>query len=199
VPAALTFHYIRALTARGLRFSPQLKEDNMNRRTTLAMTATAVLCLAVGSSASDPLAQQKSLQEQVVGTWTLISSDQVRADGTRLNQCGTNPKGINVFDSNGRFFLMVASADNSKIASRDPNIAERVSGLITESIAYYGTYTVNEAEKIIILHLEASTFPNQIGTDQKRTITSVTANELRSSSPAAMSGVQIHQVWKRAE
>jgi Lipocalin-like domain len=115
-----------------------------------------------------------------------------------LNQFGTNPKGINVFDSNGRFFLMVASADNSKIASRAPNIAEQAGGLITESIAYYGTYTVNEAKKIIILHLEASTFPNQIGTDQKRTITYVMADELRCSSPAAMSGVQIHQVWKRA-
>jgi hypothetical protein len=83
-----------------------------------------------------------------------------------LNQFGANPKGINVFDSNGRFLLMVASADNSKIASRDPNIAEGVGGLITESIAYYGTYTVNEAEKVITLHLEASTFPNQITSGQ---------------------------------
>jgi hypothetical protein len=65
--------------------------------------------------------------------------------------------------------------------------------------AYYGTYTVNEDVKVISLHLDASTFPNQVGTDQKRTITSLTANELKYSSPAAKSGDQVHQVWKRAQ
>src|ERR1700680_4304383 len=89
----------------------------MNRRATLAM-ATA-LCLAVGLSASDSFAQQKSLKEQLVGTWLLVSSDQVRPDGSKLKQFGANPKGINVFDANGRFFVMIASADNSQIAARD--------------------------------------------------------------------------------
>ena len=182
----------------------------MNRRATLAMTTTALLCLAGALSASDSLAQQKSLKEQLVGTWTLVSSDQVRPDGSRLSQFGANPKGINVFDANGRFFLMVASAgflvvasaDDTKIVSKDPGSqtnSEEGGGLLVESIAYYGTYTVNEVERVVILHLDASTFPNQIGTDQKRTITSLTADELKYSNPAATPGIQIHQVWKRAE
>jgi hypothetical protein len=173
----------------------------MNRRVTLAMTTTTLLCLAVGLSASNSLAQQKSLKEQLVGTWTLVSSDQVRPDGSKLKQFGANPKGINVFDANGRFFVMIAGADNSQIAARDSAKAnsEEIGGLIAESIAYYGTYTVNDEVNVISLHLDASTFPNQIGTDQKRAITSLTANELKYSSPAAISGVQVHQVWKRAE
>ena len=174
----------------------------MNRRATLAMTTTALLCLAVGLSPSVSLAQQKPLKEQLVGTWALVSSDQVLPDGSKLKQFGTNPKGINVFDANGRFFLMIASADNSKIASKDPSRktnSEEVGGLIVESIAYYGTYIVNEAERVAILHLDASTFPNQIGTDQKRSIISLTADELKYSYPAAMPGVQVHQGWKRAE
>src|SRR5580658_9234995 len=152
----------------------------MNGRATLAMTTTALFCLAVGLSTSASLAQQKSLKEQLIGTWTLVSSDQVRPDGSRLKQFGADPKGINVFDANGRFFIMIASADNSQIASNDPRStkAEESGALIVESIAYYGTYTVDEAERFIMLHLEASTFPNQIGTDQKRTVTSLTANEL---------------------
>ena len=172
----------------------------MNRRATLAMTTTALVCLAVGLSASDALAQQKSVKEQLVGTWTLVSSDQVRPDGTKLRQFGSDPKGINVFDANGRFFVMIASADNLQIASigRSKTNSEE-DGLIVESIAYYGTYTVNEAEKVINLHLEASTFPNLVGTDQKRIITSLTADELRYSNPAAMRGVQVRQVWKRGE
>jgi hypothetical protein len=173
----------------------------MNRRTTLAMTTTALLCLAVGLSASDSLAQQKSLKEQLVGTWTLVSSDQVRSDGSMVKQFGANPKGINVFDTNGRFFLMIAGADNSKIVSNDLSKTnfEEIGSLIVESIAYDGTYTVNEAAKVAILHIDASTFPNQVGTDQKRTITSLTADDLKYSTPAAMPGGQIHQAWKRAE
>jgi hypothetical protein len=122
----------------------------------------------------------------------------VRANGSKLKQFGANPQGINVFDANGRFFLMVASADNSRIAAR-PNETnqEEVGGLIAESIASYGTYTVNEEVNVISLHLDASTFPNQIGTDQKRTVTSLTADELK--YPAVTSGVQVHQVWKRIE
>jgi hypothetical protein len=60
---------------------------------------------------------------------------------------------------------------------------------------------VNETEKVLTFHLDASTFPNQVGTDQKRTVTSLTADELimKYSNPAAIFGVQIHQVWKRAE
>jgi hypothetical protein len=172
------------------------------------MTTTALLCLAVGLSATASLAQQKSLKEQLVGTWTLVSSDQVRPDGSKLQQFGANPKGINVFDANGHFFLMiassgslmVASADNPKIVSIDPKTNfEEFGGLNVESIAYYGTYTVNETEKVAILHIDASTFPNQVGTDQKRTITSLTAAELKYNIPAAMPGGQIHQAWKRAE
>jgi hypothetical protein len=174
----------------------------MNRRATLAMTTTALLCLALSFSfsASNSLAQQKSVKEQLVGTWTLVSSDQVRPDGTKLRQFGSDPKGINVFDANGRFFVMIASADNLQIASngRSQTNSEE-EGLVVESIAYYGTYTVNEDVKVISLHLDASTFPNQVGTDQKRTITSLTADEMKYSSPAAISGVQVHQVWKRAK
>jgi hypothetical protein len=174
----------------------------MNRRVTLAMTTTTLLCLAVGLSASNSLAQQKKLlKEQLVGTWTLVSSDQVRPDGSKLKQFGANPKGINVFDANGRFFVMIAGADNSQIAARDSAKAnsEEIGGLIAESIAYYGTYTVNDEVNVISLHLDASTFPNQVGTDQKRSITSLTTNELKDSSPAAKSGDQVHQVWKRAQ
>jgi hypothetical protein len=203
-----TLLQMRDLVTRATKsFANSSKENTMNRRATLAMTATA-LCLAVASSASDSLAQQKSLKEQLVGTWTLVSSDQVRPDGSTLQQFGANPKGINVFDANEHFFLiiassgslMVASADNPKIVSIDPSKANSGDGVLNvESIAYYGTYTVNEAEKVAILHIDASTFPNQVGTDQKRTITSLTAAELKYNIPAATSGVQVHQVWKRAE
>jgi Lipocalin-like domain len=200
-PSAPAYRHVRSPVVRApksLKNSPE--EKHHESTAALAMTTTALVCLAVGLSASDSIAQQKSLKEQLVVTWTLVSSDQVRPDGSKLKQFGDNPKGINVFDANGRFFVMVASADNLQIASNwRSQTKSEADGLIVESIAYYGTYTVNEEVNVISLHLDASTFPNQVETDQQRTITSLTADELKYSSPAAISGVQVHQVWKRAK
>jgi Lipocalin-like domain len=171
----------------------------MNRPGILGIAAMTALGLAVLSGSV--VAQQKSLKEQLVGSWTLVSSDHVRPDGSNLKQFGADPTGINVFDANGRLFVLIGSADDSKIASNNPNKtnSDKGGGLIPESMAYYGTYLVDEAEKVVMLHLEASTFPNLVGTDQKRVITSLTADELRYSNPAAMRGLQVHQVWKRTE
>jgi hypothetical protein len=185
--------------ARAQSFANSAKENTMNRLCILGIAATTALGLAILSGSV--VAQQKALKDQLVGTWTLVSTDQVRSDGSKLKQFGANPTGVNVFEANGRFFVLVASADNLKMASNDPKKSnpEDTGNLIPESVAYYGTYTVNEAEKVVVLHLDASTFPNLVGTDQKRIITSLTADELKYSSPAAAPGVQLHQVWKRAE
>jgi hypothetical protein len=171
----------------------------MSRSSILGMAAMTALGLAALSGGV--VAQERTLKEQLIGTWTLVSSDQVRPDGSKLKQFGVNPTGVNLFEANGHFFVLIASADESKIASNNPNKAnsEEGGGLIPKSMAYYGTYTVNEAEKVIMLHLDASTFPNLVGTGQKRIITSLTANELKYSNPAAMPGIQVHQVWMRAE
>ena len=53
------------------------------------------------------------------------------------------------------------------------------------SIAYFGTYLVNEADKVITAKIEGSTFPNQVGgADDRRIITSLTADELKFTNPA---------------
>jgi lipocalin-like protein len=53
------------------------------------------------------------------------------------------------------------------------------------SIAYSGTYAVSG--KTLIFNVEASTYPNAEGTQQKRTIT-VTADELRYFNPSPTMG-----------
>jgi hypothetical protein len=40
--------------------------------------------------------------------------------------------------------------------------------------SYLGTYTVDEGTKVVTLRVEASSIPNQLESDQKRTITSLT-------------------------
>jgi hypothetical protein len=49
-----------------------------------------------------------------------------------------------------------------------------------------------------MLRVEASSFPNQVGSEQKRTIASLTAGELKLSNPTVLTGGEIHYVMKRA-
>jgi hypothetical protein len=76
--------------------------------------------------------------------------------------------------------------------------SEENKAVMEGSIAYFGTYTVDEAGKTISLRVDASTFPNQVGNEQKRNITSISANDLQVSNPNASAGGQISYVMKRA-
>ena len=170
----------------------------MNRRNVLSLCA--ITALGVALLPGNALAQQKSLKEQLVGTWTITSWVQTNNDGSKLQRYGSNPKGYNIFDANGRFFMMFAHPDVPKIASGNPATAtsEEAKAIVSGVVSYFGTYTVDEASKSITLRVEASSLPNQLGVDQKRTITSLTANELQISNPAAVAGGQINYALKRA-
>ena len=64
----------------------------MNRFHILSLSVATALGLALLPGSA--LAQQKSLKEQLAGTWTIISNDNVAPDGTKRQLFGPNPKGI---------------------------------------------------------------------------------------------------------
>jgi hypothetical protein len=67
------------------------------------------------------------------------------------------------------------------------------------NIAYFGTYTVSEADKMITIRITGSTFPNWVGTEQKRQLT-VSGDELHYVNPTPSVGSGIaNLVWKRAK
>jgi len=170
----------------------------MNRRDTLGLFMIIAFGLAL--LPGNALAQQKSLKDQLVGTWTVTSWEQVRPDSDKFQRFGANPKGVHVFDANGRYVVMFARPELAKFAVSDPMKAtpQETKAVTDGSIAYYGTYTVDEATKVVTLTVEASTFPNQVGAENKRTITFVSANELKYQNANPTSGGQIHITFKRA-
>src|SRR5215468_3953780 len=87
----------------------------MNRRSILNLSAITALGLVV--SLNSATAQQKSLKEQLVGTWTFVSSTGKLADGSPV--WGTNPRGILSFDANGRVSTIIVRSDLTKYASNN--------------------------------------------------------------------------------
>jgi hypothetical protein len=169
----------------------------MNRRNMFALYALA-LCAGTMTT-SGAIAQQKSLKEQLVGAWTLVSAVDVHPDGRRVDVWGANPKGVYMFDANGRFAQMLMRSDLPKFANRAQGTSEQNKAVVQGSIAFYGTYTINEADKAVVVHYEGSTFATFNGADGKRTITSLTTDELKLTNPATSTGLVAESVWKRAK
>ena len=89
----------------------------MNRRTALALSTMTLLCLGIALPGSAAAQTAKDL----VGTWTLVSNDTVRPDGTRVPTFGANPKGIIVFGSDGRFIYLLSRGDLPKFETNQPH------------------------------------------------------------------------------
>src|SRR5215813_9385671 len=90
--------------------------DDPLRRTLMhrAYPLAAVALLAVSLPAHEVFAQG---MKELVGTWTVVSNDTTRADGTRMQPFGAQPVGILIFDSEGRYTLQICSTDRPKFAS----------------------------------------------------------------------------------
>lgn len=81
----------------------------MNRRNILSLSVITAFGLAMLTG--NAMAQQKSLKEQLVGTWTLVSVSEVYQDGRKENPWGPAVKGTVSFDGNGKVTLMIIGAD----------------------------------------------------------------------------------------
>jgi hypothetical protein len=143
--------------------------------------------------------QQQTLKETLVGTWTLLSWEQKKSGGSKAERYGTNPKGIAVFDAGGRYIISVMRSDRANYASNalwqgtEQENRETADGTIT----YFGTYTVNDADGSIAIHIEASSFPNWNGKDQKRFVSF--ADDRLTLTVRPPGGDVVDVMWKRAD
>jgi hypothetical protein len=157
----------------------------MIRRSIFVLSAVAA-GLVLASSAT--VAQQRSLKDQIVGSWTYASADTIRPDGSRVPTWGSNYSGLVIFGADGRFVSLIGR-DISKFASnsRVNGTADENKAAVAGSIALFGHYTINEAEKTLTYNIERSSYPNWTGTEQKRPFT-LTGDELKYTVPAASAG-----------
>jgi hypothetical protein len=173
-------------------------EESMHRRSLLALSATTALGLAM--LAGNAVAQQKPLKEQLAGAWTVVSTEQTAADGTKHQLFGPNPKGILVLHPSGQYVQVITRPGRDKFQanSRIKGTPEENTAAVLGTTASFGTWTVDEASKTISVRIEGGMYPNQDGSESKRTV-SVTGDELRISNPSTASGMRADNVWKRAE
>jgi Lipocalin-like domain len=171
----------------------------MNRRNIFRLFTMATLGIVTLPGVA--LAQQKSLKEQIVGTWTLVSATQVTKEGVKSDRWGPNPRGQAIFEASGRYSFMIFRSDVRKFASANPTQATPDEGkaAFQGMTAHFGTWSFDEATKTITTKLDAAWSPNLVGESQKRIISSISADEMKYTNPASAIGTVDDVVWRRAK
>ena len=165
----------------------------------MKMRLAALLTFAIGFVVPTFAQQAKDL----VGTWTLVSIT-LDQDGKKTDMYGANPQGQVMYDSNGHFSVIITRSDLPKFASnnRMTGTPEENEAIVHGSFAYFGTYSVSEADKIISSHIESCTFPNFNGADRKTSF-NISGDELNTtvvSGPLTSIGTgRSYLVWKRTK
>jgi hypothetical protein len=169
----------------------------MNLRSAVVLVSSVLLISATGLSPSQ--AQQKPLKDQLVGSWSFVSGGAKLPDGSSV--WGSNPKGLLVFTENGSYSSQILRSDRPKFSanSRTKGTDQENRAAVHGSIASFGTYTVNEADKSFTVRFEGSSYPNQEGTQQIRPVT-IQGDELRITNPSpTVGGPPSQLIYKRVK
>jgi Lipocalin-like domain len=141
----------------------------MSRRLRAIIVSAFIATIPVAAA----LAQGSSLKDQLVGQWQLVS---VGINNTR--PYGDNPTGSMLLDAAGHYSIIVVSNGGAR------------------NISYYGTYTVDEANKSMTMHITGGTRANAAGRDQTRQVTVDGDQLIEQTLPGRKSSIKM--TWKRA-
>lgn len=171
----------------------------MNGNSIFSIFAIAALGLALSPVVA--VAQQKTLKEQITGTWTVVFNESTAPDGKKSLPFGPKPQGIQVFDASGQYVQIMSHPDVPKFKAdnRQQGTSEENTAAVRGTTATFGTWSIDEASKTITVRNVGGLFPNQAGRDTKRILVSVTADELKLTNPLTASGMRSDNVWKRAK
>ena len=121
-------------------------------------------------AARPPCAQ--SLREQLVGTWTLVSCDEIL--GNAKSPYCVNPSGILMLDAGGRYALLIAAHGRPagvRSASAAQAPAEVIRAVTQGLLANFGTWSVDETNGTFTRHVEGALFPSVEGLDLTASVT----------------------------
>src|SRR4029078_3067353 len=150
---------------------------------------------------SPAAAQQKSLRDQIVGTWNFVIAEVVAPDGKKSLPFGETPTGILIFTAGGQFAQIHIAGDVPKIASNNrlTGTPEEYSAIMRRSISLFGTYSVDEEKKTVTYYIMSSPYPISAGEWQARTIDKLTADEFVNTNPNVAGGTdRASNFYKRA-
>jgi hypothetical protein len=162
-----------------------------------------IVSLLAGAIGSVSYAQPgpRTLKDDLVGSWRLVSVINLRADGTKYELFGSNATGMLIFDKGGAYSFQIMRALRPLFAAEDrlEGTPEENRASVQGVLSHFGTYQVNEGEHSFTFHIEGSSYPNWENNAQKRMFT-LLADRLSWVDPVAgprPGDLQSDLIWKR--
>ncbi len=163
----------------------------------LISLAVTVLLLSVLPSRSNAAIQ--SAGDQLRGSSWRIVSGSVERDGKKVHWAPPRLQGFLMFDAGDHFLIVIIRSGLPKSA---PNAGQTGTDgaktpILQRNIACFGTYSINDADHTISVHIEGSTFPKWTGMDQQRRFT-LAGDQLKWTNASASGGAGTAELaWKR--
>ncbi len=168
----------------------------MSRCSTLAIATTASgLAVFVGGAMAQG---KKSIRSNSLGPSRSSRRTICCRTGAEHRYSAPTQEAFLSWPPTATFRYPSVNSDLPKFASdnRDKGTADENKAVVVGSLFYFGTYSVS-ADGTLATHIEGSSFPNSMGTDQKRTITALSATGVTWINPVASAGGTAELAWKR--
>jgi hypothetical protein len=159
--------------------------------------------LALPRPASAQRDQASSIQQQILGTWKLLSY--VREEipsGAKSDVMGAHPSGYINYGRDGRMIVIIVGSDRKKPVG--PVVTpEEAEALIRSMLAYAGTYTVDNDAKTVTHHIAVSWDQSRTGESHVRTYEldgdRLTLTTQPSNDPATGKKTVRTLIWERVK
>jgi hypothetical protein len=131
----------------------------------------AVLFLGLATAAFAASLQERPVgAEGLVGTWTLVSVDNILADGRRVEPYGPNPAGMLTLDAGGCYSVLIFRHGRARFLSNDKSRGTPEENQVTVqgTNSHFGRYAVDAEKGVLTFKIDHASFPNWEGTEQQR-------------------------------
>jgi hypothetical protein len=132
------------------------------------------------------------LQDELLGTWRLVSLETRGADGEISHPMGPKPAGMFIFDKDGNFSVQLHNPDPPTSAAASPSAFSGYGAL-------WGTYEVDDALRIFTLIPDGCLQPALIGTRTVRHVNFQDGYAVFNTTPQILDGVETttYITWRR--
>ncbi len=137
-----------------------------------------------------------------VGAWRLLACETRNSRGEVQLPFGEKPKGQLLYDASGNMSAQLMKTARARFASRDPALGTEaeVRDAFDGYIAYFGTYSVDDAARAVTHTVQGASFPNWTGANLVRSYVFDDKGRLRlSTPPIEVGGESLEYVlwWER--
>jgi len=136
------------------------RENIMQNRIAVLSIAT----LALAFTAIQAPAQQQSFKEAVTGAWLVTSVFDEYSNGEKRDNWDGPVKGQLTFGRTGRFTQILVGPQVASMKGDDPRKPDAL------TVAYFGTWSADEAGKKINAKIETATYSARANTDTAWTV-----------------------------